>query len=72
MLQRPALERDVRESLEATAMEWEERLQAELGRVQDVWFAAAEARLEDVAAASGGGAGEGDGPALADRRKEEG
>lgn len=38
LMQRPALERDVRDSLDATVLEWEERLLPELERVQGIWF----------------------------------
>lgn len=42
LMQRSALEQDVRESLDATLMEWEERLRPELDRAQSVWFGHAE------------------------------
>lgn len=38
LMQRPALEQDVRDSLDATVLEWEERLLPELERVQGIWF----------------------------------
>lgn len=38
LMQRSALEKDVHESLDATLMEWEERLRPELDRVQSVWY----------------------------------
>lgn len=45
LLQRGPLEQDVREALEATVLEWEERLQPELDRVSSVWFDHAVAAL---------------------------
>ena len=45
LLQRGTLEQDVREALDATVLEWEERLQPELERVSSVWFDHAAAAL---------------------------
>lgn len=48
LLQRPAFENDVRESLDATLLEWEERLLPEIDRVvQDQWFGQLDAVLQD-------------------------
>ena len=38
LMQRPALEQDIREALDATLSEWEECLAPELDRVQSIWF----------------------------------
>eukprot|EP00977_Amphora_coffeiformis_P017714 scaffold5873_cov172-Amphora_coffeaeformis.AAC.11 len=45
LLQRGALEQDVREALEATVLEWEELLQPEIVRVSSIWFDHAAAAL---------------------------
>jgi hypothetical protein len=46
LIQRDAFEKDVQESLDATLLEWEERILPEVDRiVQDVWFAGAEDAL---------------------------
>jgi hypothetical protein len=48
LMQRDAFERDVQRSLDATVVEWEERILPEVDRVvQDVWFAGAHAALSD-------------------------
>ena len=57
LLQRPVFERDVREALEATLHEWEERLSPELERVQAVWFDEAAALLSTGGGAVGAPAG---------------
>lgn len=46
LIHRSAFEKDVKESLRATALEWEDRLMPELERVQDVWFGHAESLLK--------------------------
>lgn len=38
LIQRPALEQDIRQALEATIQEWEERLTPEVERAQSTWF----------------------------------
>jgi len=52
LIHRSAFERDVNDSLQATCVEWEERLLPELDRVQDVWFGHAEALLHSTAPTS--------------------
>eukprot|EP00978_Attheya_sp_CCMP212_P003515 scaffold7251_cov43-Attheya_sp.AAC.1 len=46
MMQRPALQADIHDSLDATLLEWEERLLPELERVHTLWFDHAESLLE--------------------------
>ena len=38
LMQRSAFEQDIRDSLDATRMEWEDRLLPELERVQSIWY----------------------------------
>ena len=45
LMQRPALEKDVHDSLEETLVEWEERLLQELEHVQSVWYSHAKDAL---------------------------
>ena len=45
LMQRPVFVADVQAVLEATALEWEERLLPELERVEGVWFGSAERLL---------------------------
>jgi hypothetical protein len=45
LMQRSAFVEDVRESLNATQSEWEDRLWPELERVQSVWFGHADEAL---------------------------
>jgi len=46
LMQSSAFEKDVRDSLDATVLEWEERLLPELERVQGIWFDHAERSLQ--------------------------
>mmetsp|Transcript_20033 Transcript_20033/g.28375 ORF Transcript_20033/g.28375 Transcript_20033/m.28375 type:complete len:475 (-) Transcript_20033:56-1480(-) len=46
LMQSSAFEKDVRDSLDATVLEWEERLLPELERVQGIWFDHAEGLLQ--------------------------
>ena len=45
LMERPVFVADVQAVLEATALEWEERLLPELERVEGVWFGSAERLL---------------------------
>ena len=45
LMQRPVFVADVQAVLDATALEWEERLLPELERVEGVWFGSAERLL---------------------------
>ena len=38
LMQRPALEKDIHQAIDATRLEWENRLQLEIDRVHAVWF----------------------------------
>ena len=49
LVSKPAFERDVRESLRAMCLEWEDRLLPELERCQKIWFGHAQELLRHTA-----------------------